>query len=289
MRYRVRHTTAYRYEESVALSHNAARLVPRADGRQRLFSSVTTITPRPAVVNRVNDYYGNVVETFAIEIAHASLEVTTESDVEVLARPAFDASLTPPWESLVAVDADLPFDVAEHRFESPLVPRTSSLRALAEPHFPPGRPVLEGGLALCHAIFTTFAYDPDATTVSTQVLEVLERRRGVCQDFSQVMIGALRSLGLPARYVSGYLETRPPPGTPRLVGADASHAWVQLYCGVELGFVDLDPTNDVVPGERHVTVAYGRDFSDVSPVKGLILGGGKTTVDVAVDVEPLSA
>jgi len=289
MRYRIQHSTAYRYEESVGLSHNSARLVPRSDGRQLLISSTTTIDPRPLVVNRLWDYFGNVVETFAIESSHSALTVMTESVVEVAMRSPFDPALTPAWDQLAAVDADLPFDVAEHRFESPLVPRTNGLRALAEPHFPPGRPVLEGGLALCHAIYTTFAYDPEATTISTPVLEVLEKKRGVCQDFTQVMLGALRSLGLAARYVSGYLETTPPPGTERLVGADASHAWVQLYCGRELGFVDLDPTNDVVPSDRHVTVAYGRDFSDVSPVKGLILGGGKTTVEVAVDVERIDA
>lgn len=289
MKFRVRHVTTYEYEEPVSLSHNSARLVPRADGRQTLVGTKTTIDPVPVATERYSDYFGNVVDAFTLQVPHRGLVITTESEVFVTPRMSMDASRTPAWETVVSGSPTLPVWACEFALESPLVPRAPSLLALVSAEARPGRPVLEVGLALCHAIFTGFVYDPTSTTVSTPVLEVLQQRRGVCQDFSHVMLGALRSLGLPARYVSGYLETLPPPGRPRLVGADASHAWVQLYCGPELGFVDLDPTNDCIPDTRHITVAYGRDFTDVSPVKGMILGGGKTSVRVAVDVERRAA
>lgn len=285
MRYRIRHVTSYRYDEPVALNHNAARLVPRTGGRQTCVFSHIAVTPTPAVQHRFVDYFGNEVFTFSIQHPHVEIEIVTESEIVIEPRGLLDRVASPAWEHLAARDAHVPTEVVELRFESPLVPRAPELAELARPHFTPGRPVLEAALALNTTINKTFAYDPSATTIATPVLDVLTSRRGVCQDFSQVLLGALRSVGLAARYVSGYLETTPPPGRPRLVGADASHAWVQLWCGSELGFVDLDPTNDCIPDERHVTVAYGRDFSDVSPVKGLILGGGKTHVSVAVDVE----
>lgn len=287
MRYRIRHETTYRYDDPVALNHNAARLVPRTSDYQACVSSRVTVTPEPAVRHRFVDYFGNEVLTFSIQHPHDSLVIVTESEVRIERRGPIDAAASPPWESLLGRDG-MPNEVVELQFESPLVPRAPELHALALPHFTPGRPVLEAALALNHEIFATFTYDPEATTIATPVLEVLAHRHGVCQDFSQVLLGALRSVGLSARYVSGYLETTPPPGRERLVGADASHAWVQLYCGAELGFVDLDPTNDCIPDDRHVKVAYGRDFSDVSPVKGLILGGGRTHVHVGVDVERLS-
>jgi transglutaminase-like putative cysteine protease len=161
-----------------------------------------------------------------------------------------------------------------------------ALRRYAAASFPAGRPTLEALLDLTQRIYRDFTYDPRATTVSTPLNQVWRTRRGVCQDFAHFQIGCLRALGLPARYVSGYLVTKPPPGKPRLVGADASHAWVALYCpGV--GWIDADPTNNVLPAEHHITVAYGRDFSDVSPVKGVILGGGHHTLSVAVDVTPV--
>lgn len=285
MKYRVQHITSYRYEEPVALSHNAARLVPRHDTRQMVARSTLVVDPEPAVMHRYSDYYGNIVDAFALQVPHVALTITATTDLEVLPRAPIDASMSPPWEALAARDAFLPIDVAEHRFESLMVPSAAELKELAVPCFTPGRPVLDAALELNRLINRTFAYDPTATTIATPVMEVLAKKRGVCQDFSHVMLGALRSVGVAARYVSGYLETIPPPGQARMVGADASHAWVQVYCGHELGFVDLDPTNDCIPGERHVTVAYGRDFSDVSPVKGMILGGGKTHVKVGVDVE----
>ena len=174
-----------------------------------------------------------------------------------------------------------------HELEIKPVPVGPEFAAYASPEFPPGRPVLEGLLALTHRVFHDFTFDPRATEVSTPVAEVLRNRAGVCQDFAHLMLACLRSLGLPARYVSGYLETAPPPGATRLLGADASHAWISLFCGEAAGWVDADPTNNILPGERHITVAWGRDFSDVSPLRGVTLGAGGQSLAVAVDVIPV--
>ena len=172
-------------------------------------------------------------------------------------------------------------------FASPLIPVDSVFAAYAKPSFPPGRPILEGVKDLNRRIFKDFAFDPTATDFATPVAKVLQQRRGVCQDFAQVMIACFRSLGLPARYVSGYLETLPPPGQPKLVGADASHAWVSVYCGDEVGWTDADPTNNVLPGSRHITLAWGRDFGDVSPLRGITIGAGEQVLQVSVDVLPV--
>jgi transglutaminase-like putative cysteine protease len=174
-------------------------------------------------------------------------------------------------------------DAYQFIFVSPMVAVNADVHAYAQTSFPPGTPILEGGMDLMQRIFTEFAYDKAASTVDTPVEQVLANRRGVCQDFSHLAIACFRSLGLAARYVSGYLETLPPPGKPKMIGADASHAWVSLYVPDE-GWVDLDPTNNIIPGERHVTLAWGRDYSDVAPVKGVVMGGGLHTLSVEVDV-----
>ncbi|MBL9110707.1 MAG: transglutaminase family protein [Myxococcales bacterium] len=285
MRYRVRHITSYAYADSVALSRNVARLVPRELPNQRVTSFSLKVDPQPASLRTFKDAFGNDVHAFTLDVPHKRLSITADSELEVFPSAPLP-SFSPAWETVLQ-ELTPPLDVIELCFESPLIPRHLSLASLGSSCFWSGRPIVEAGLALSHAIHATFTYDPAATTVTTPVLEALERRRGVCQDFAQVLIGALRSLGLPARYVSGYLETMPPPGRERLVGADASHAWVELWCGSTIGWLALDPTNDVVPSDRHVIVAYGRDFSDVSPVKGMILGGGAADVGVSVDVERL--
>ena len=174
----------------------------------------------------------------------------------------------------------------EFTFASPYVPLASELRAYAAPSFPPGRPVLEGARELTTRIFRDFKYQPGATTLATGVLRAFQMRRGVCQDFAHIQIGCLRSLGLPARYVSGYLLTTPPPGKPRQIGCDASHAWLSLYAP-DLGWVDFDPTNNVIPSMQHITVAWGRDYDDICPIRGVFVGGGNHTMTVAVDVQPL--
>lgn len=281
MRYRIAHTTSYRYAEAVAVSHNRAHLAPRDGEGQRVLSFALDIQPRPAAHRSGPDAFGNRVDAFVVQQPHRVLAVASRSEIEVARPAAPDPAATPAWEELAAQAA--PLEVEEHRWESPLIPAAPALRAFALAHARPGQGALAAALALTHAIHRGFAYDPRATAVDTPVLKALELRRGVCQDFAGVLIGALRALGLCARYVSGYLETDPPAGRERLVGADATHAWVQVWCGAA-GWVHLDPTNGCIPGDRHLVTAVGRDFADVSPLRGMVLGGGASTVQVAVDV-----
>lgn len=289
LRYRVRHLTTYRYSEPVAISHNVARLAPRQDDRQRVIRHELTVSPQPAVAHERVDWFGNRVGAFTVQHAHRELAVRAVSEVEVRGT-AGDIAPTP-WEDAAlrlrgAADVSARA-AAEFRFASPLVPLDPELAELAAPAFAPGRPLAEAASDLCRRIHDAFAYDSRATSVTTPLREVLRLRRGVCQDFAQVLVGCLRALGLAARYVSGYLETDPPPGRERLVGADASHAWTECWLphGDDGLWLGLDPTNACPAGNRHIVLAVGRDFSDVSPLKGLITGGGPHTVSVAVDVQ----
>jgi transglutaminase-like putative cysteine protease len=290
MIYRVTHRTTYHYSEPVALCHNVLRLTPRDHAAQVCLSSDLRVHPQPAVQSRSNDYFGNTTSFFTVQDRHEQLTITVTSTARVtpplLPRP--DQTL--PWDQVPALlarsrePADL--DAYQFVFDSSYVAAGPRLAAYAASSFPPGRPLLEGVLDLTRRIYSEFRYDSRATTVTTPLQEVLENRHGVCQDFAHLEIGCLRSLGLAARYVSGYLLTTPPPGQPRLIGADASHAWLSIYCpGV--GWIDLDPTNNQIPSDKHITVAWGRDYDDVSPIKGVILGGGRQSISVAVDVIPL--
>lgn len=281
MQYRITHRTSYRYGEPVALSRNRAHLAPRHGDGQAVAGFHLAVDPLPADHRSGPDAFGNRVDAFVVQEPHTALVITASSTVTVERPPAPDPLASEPWESLAG--RILPLDVEEYRWDSPLITCSADLFAFARESLTPGRPVLDAALALTRAIHRGFAYDQRATTVETPVHKALELRRGVCQDFAGVLIGALRSAGLPARYVSGYLETDPPPGRARLVGADASHAWAQVWCG-NSGWIDLDPTNGCIPGDRHITVAWGRDFSDVSPVRGMVLGGGRSDVAVSVDV-----
>lgn len=286
MRYRLRHLTSYRYSEAVTLSQNLAHLAPRQTPTQRVLTHALEVEPTPGVIRRRLDYFGNPTDAFAIAAVHDRLVVLSRAEVEVDAPAWPEPESTPAWDgAAVQGGGDSP-EAWEFRFDSAQIPCAADLAAYARADFLPGRPVLAAALALNRRIHAEFAYDPAATSVATPVLDALELRRGVCQDFAQVMIGCLRTLGLAARYVSGYLETQPPSGRERLIGADASHAWLQLWCGA--GWIDLDPTNDCLPGERHILVAIGRDFADVSPLKGMVLGGGRAEVAVGVDVERLA-
>jgi transglutaminase-like putative cysteine protease len=237
------------------------------------------------------DSFGNTATYFEIEGKHDELEVIARSLVEVSAARVQNPAATPSWEAVRDACQGEKLtpgsDAGIFRFASPMVPLGPDFAAYARPDFPPGRPVLEGVVALTKRVFTEFRFDPRATNVTTPVAEVFRKRAGVCQDFAHLMLACLRSLGLPARYVSGYLETAPPPGKPRLIGADASHAWISVFCGEAAGWVDTDPTNNILPGERHITVAWGRDFSDVSPLRGVTLGAGGQRLEVAVDVMPV--
>ena len=280
--FRVTHETEYRYESEVSASYGEIHLLPR-DGRgQRTGSTSVLIDPPPHDLRHRLDVYGNRTGFFTVLTAHRSLVVKTISVVEVDDRPEPRPTSTVAWES--GREA-LPWDAVEFTLDSPLVARSPALADLAAPSFAPGRPLVDALGDLCHRIHEGFAYEPGATTVRTTLDEVLERRAGVCQDFAHVFIGCARSLGLAARYVSGYLETDPPPGQTKLQGADQSHAWASIWVP-DAGWVDLDPTNDVFVGDRHIVTAWGRDYADITPLKGVIYtAGSKHHLDVRVDVE----
>lgn len=288
-RYQVTHETVYEYDHDVAVSHHVVRLTPRELPRQRCREHSLRFAPAPARTDARTDYFGNPTGYVTVEGAHRTLKVTARSVVELAPAPPAVRE-TPAWEvvrDLCRGDRLTPaLEAMEFTFDSPLVQRRAAFADYAAASFPKHRPILEAVRDLTARIFREFTFDPKATTVSTPLDQVLRARRGVCQDFAHFEIACLRSLGLPARYVSGYLETLPPPGKPKLVGADASHAWLAFYCP-DHGWIDVDPTNNLLPSERHITVAWGRDFSDVSPIRGVILGGGRQELKVAVDVSPL--
>ena len=291
MRYQLIHKTHYVYEGAVTVSHHLARLAPRFLPGQRCPWHVLEISPEPVGRSVHNDIYGNVTAYFECEGRHTELLVTARSLVEVLPTSRPDPSSTPAWEEIrKAAGANkltLDSEAGAFRFTSPMVPLDEEFANYARPDFTPGRPILEATTAFMGRIFEECEFNPTATDVATPVAEVLQRKAGVCQDFAHLMLACIRSLGLPARYVSGYLETMPPEGQERLVGADASHAWISIYCGEEIGWVDADPTNNILPDERHITVAWGRDFSDVSPLRGVTLGAGGQSLNVEVDVMPM--
>lgn len=286
MKLRVRHTTEYGYGETVPLCHNLVHLQPRDTDRQQCLEHELSITPAPAAIRTGDDFFGNPVAWFSLQEPHRGLSITALSTVELSA----DAQTTPnseAWELAVHCDV-MPADAAarEFAFQSPYIPVSPKLADYARPSFPRGRPLAEAAVDLMRRINREFKFVSGVTTVGTPVLDVLRDRRGVCQDFSHLMIACMRSLGLAARYVSGYLLTRPPPGKPRLVGADASHAWVSLWVPGH-GWLDLDPTNDCLPGPSHVTVGWARDYGDIGPVRGVIVGGHQHSLKVAVDVIPV--
>ncbi len=285
--YRIHHLTRYGYAVPVTVSLNQAHLTPRNGPYQVCLKSRLEIEPVPTVSTIRPDYYDNTVTFFTIEEPHESLSISVSSVVEVSRRPFPPPPNTTPWERvrrLLVLEAS-PGSVAARQFvfESELVPVHPALAEYASRSFPPERPILEAIIDLTERIRAEFVYDPQATTISTPVAEVLAQRRGVCQDFAHLMIGCLRSLGLAARYVSGYVLTRPPPGKERLVGGDATHAWVAVWCP-GFGWIDADPTNAVLPSAEHITLAWGRDYADVSPLRGIVLGGGAQTLAVSVDV-----
>ncbi|TCO82063.1 transglutaminase-like putative cysteine protease [Plasticicumulans lactativorans] len=289
MNYTVTHRTAYRYRGRVALCHNEAMLMPRETAWQFVPECRIEIEPRPALSAERTDFFGNRVLYFAIQDIHQTLTVTVTSQVTVAPRPLTPDLPSPPWEEVVQLIREMPelnaMEARQFTLESTFIRPGDELANYALPSFTPGRPLLEAAFDLTRRIFAEFTYDPHFSTIATPLTQVLEERRGVCQDFAHLAIACLRSLGLAARYVSGYLETLPPPGAERLIGADASHAWLAVFIP-GLGWVDLDPTNDCMPGERHVTLAWGRDYADVAPLKGVMMGGGAHKLDVSVDVAP---
>ncbi len=289
MKYHVTHTTRYRASERVSVCHNAAWLTPRNTSFQRLEQHEVSITPPPSVTDFREDIFGNRVTHFSFNEGYNELRVTASSHVEVSATVRTGPS--PDWEAirdrLLARQNSADLEAMQFVFSSPCSRTSAEAAAYGRISFAAQRPILECIADLTSRIFQDFEYDPRATTVTTPVDEVLHLRRGVCQDFAHVQIATLRSLGLAARYVSGYVRTTPQPGQPRLVGADASHAWLSVYCG-DLGWIDVDPTNDRFVGDEYITVAWGRDYADVVPLKGVYTGGGSHLLDVSVDVVPLS-
>ncbi|MDB5859823.1 MAG: hypothetical protein JWQ76_3512 [Ramlibacter sp.] len=291
----VLHETIYDYVPSVRTAQHMAHLKPAHNDRQQLLDHRLTIDPLPAQQMETVDVYGNTRAFFSLQAMHDSLRVLSESLVSTSVAPSPASSL--PWDEVrerMRYHRAARYDpAAEFGFASPYVPRDPLFTSYAQPSFEAGRPLLDAARDLMRRIHADFEYETTATDVNTPALEALELRKGVCQDLAHVMLGCLRSLGLPARYVSGYLLTEPPPGKPRLVGSDASHAWVSVYLpGADAAagvWADLDPTNKRAPGEDYVTLATGRDFSDVSPMRGVIHGGAKHSLRVAVTVTPAQA
>ncbi|WP_016832224.1 transglutaminase family protein [Herbaspirillum lusitanum] len=295
--YHIVHETNYQYAAPVRLSHQVLRLTPRSLPWQTCTSHFINILPGPTnLINLYTDSFGNALQSFSLDQDHASLDVYAESWVEISSRLL--PTVTPPWEQVAETlsyhaGRSLPDDRLEASrflFESSHVRIKREFARYAAECFTPGLPLLHGVEALMKRIFNEFTFDPEATTVSTPVTDVFVSKRGVCQDYAHFMLSCLRSLGLSARYVSGYLLTQPPPGQPRLIGADASHAWVSVYCPGRDGqpgcWIDADPTNGIFPDISHITLGWGRDFLDISPLRGVLIGGGQQTMQVAVTVMP---
>lgn len=290
MIYDIRHVTTYEYGSSVTFSHCALRLLPLDSPGQKVHGTELVIDPKPAQMSQRLCFFGNRLTSMTIETAHRKLLVKANSTVEIMREDPPMAGMTPAFE-LVREEAygssSLEKDGPAHFiYPSRFVPLHQPATDYARVSFTPHRPVLEGAIELMARIHTDFKYDPKATIVSTPLSEAFEKRHGVCQDFAHIMIGGLRGLGLPAAYISGYIRTIPPPGKKRLEGADAMHAWVAVWCGLEWGWVGLDPTNDLMIGDDHIILAKGRDYADISPVAGIILGSREQDVDVRVDVIP---
>jgi transglutaminase-like putative cysteine protease len=292
MRYNIRHTTHYTYTDAVPVCHNQVHLAPRDTAAQSCREHRLAIDPQPSIRARRRDYFGNDVEFFSIQEAHDGLSVTAMSLVDVASPVLKIGQQTPAWEDVAAaISGSLsPQGLSAYflSLPSPRIRPSAALADYARPSFSARRPIFDAVRDLTARIHGDFTFDAKATTVHTSPEELLELRRGVCQDFAHFSIGCLRSLGLSARYVSGYVATTPPPGIPRLAGADASHAWISAFCG-PLGWVDFDPTNDAVVGDLHVTVGWGRDYGDVCPIQGVFVGGGHHSMKVGVDVIPLPA
>ncbi|MBF0423629.1 MAG: transglutaminase family protein [Magnetococcales bacterium] len=291
MRYLVSHTTRYHYPEPVTLCHNRVQLQPVERDNQRCLKFQLRVTPEPGLVRTFQDFFGNWIHYFEIHKAHSKLEITAESEISRLAHLDPTLPPSPPWEEVRArlQDRDAGLEARSHALfalTSPLVETHPVLEALADQVFTPGRALLEAAMDLTFRIHGAFSYSPGATSVSTPLTQVLHQKAGVCQDFAHVAIGVIRCRGLAARYVSGYLETRPPPGQPRLVGTDASHAWFEMLWPGR-GWYGFDPTNATLALDRHIVLAVGRDYADVPPVKGVVTGGREHRLSVAVDVIPL--
>ena len=305
MHLRVEHHTTYHYQSAVVQAQHLGHLQPRSWLHQQVQSHSLRVLPEPAVIDSVLDSFGNWRVQFSLQTPHDTLHVQATSVIDTLGQPCITLPESPVWTKVREhhrYHAQAPYDpTTEFVFASPYVPISDILADYARQDFDATTPWLQGCLLLMQRIHSEFTYASDSTEVNTPTLQAFEQKQGVCQDFAHIMVGCLRSLGLPARYVSGYLLTQPPPGQPRLIGADASHAWVSVpfvsfeggsaaEAGPKLQWMDFDPTNNRwglgVPGADYITLAVGRDFGDVSPLRGVIQGGGSHTLSVAVTVAP---
>ncbi|MES2647137.1 MAG: transglutaminase family protein [Bacteroidota bacterium] len=292
MNYQVTHTTAYTYKQAVSLCHNIARLIPRDTVNQVCKTVSVIISPQPDVVNEYLDFFGNKVMYFAVQEEHEKLTVTVSS--EITRHPhskELNENSNMPWEKirqLVLLPSKDNFEARQFIAQTTMTAGNGSIEAFARQSFTDGRPVFEATLDLTKRIYAEFEFKPGFSTIATPVDEIIEARKGVCQDFAHLAIACLRSIGLPARYISGYIETLPPPGVVKLTGVDASHAWFAIYIpGV--GWLDFDPTNNQVPDLQHITIGWGRDYADIAPLKGVILSSGKHKLDVSVDVKRVTS
>ena len=288
--YEITHITAYDYAGQVSVSHHQLRLSPRRTAQQRCLEEEIQIEPTPTVTSKHSDYFGNTSHFITVDRPHGRLVVTARSRVALSPAAIPEPTETPSWEAVRTRcrgdRSGAALEAHEFTYASPLVPRGPEYSDYAAASFVKDRPILDAVSDLTRRISVDFAFDPTATTVTTPVAEFFQQRRGVCQDFAQFQIACLRSLGLSARYVSGYLETDPPPGQTKLRGSDASHAWISFYCP-GLGWIQVDPTNNCLPSLRHITIGWGRDYSDVAPVRGVLLGGQRQQLRVSVDVVAL--
>ncbi|MBN9383331.1 MAG: transglutaminase family protein [Chitinophagaceae bacterium] len=271
MNYSIIHKTTYTYFEPVSLCHNVLRLAPRDTTRQVCKSATVKIHPEPDTLREYEDFFGNKVIYFSIEREHGQLTVDVHSEIEKIATVIYQQ------------EEEEAGEISQYTFETPMTACSEEIKAYARVSFRPGRNVLEAATDLMHRIYTDFTFTPGFTMVSTPLSVVMRERKGVCQDFAHLAIACVRSAGLPARYVSGYIETIPPPGVEKLVGVDASHAWFSINIP-RMGWVDLDPTNNVPAGDQHITIGWGRDYSDIAPMKGIVLSSGSHGLSVSVDV-----
>lgn len=291
MIYDIRHVTTYHYASAVSFARCTLRLTPVDGGGQKLLSHRVEIKPKPAERSTRMDFFGIATESVVIDAAHRVLRIDSRARVEVNRAAVEQDAASPAWETVreqaFAMEVSAAPSPVNFIFASPLAPLQQQVTDYARTSFPAGGAIFVCAADLMRRIYADFKYQSGATTIATPLETVLKERRGVCQDFAHLMIAGLRGLGLPAAYVSGYLRTLPPPGQKRLEGADATHAWASVWCGPSLGWIGFDPTNNILIGNDHIVLATGRDFSDVSPVDGVIVGSRKQRLNVAVDVVPV--
>jgi len=291
-RYQIRHITRYKYAERVTRCYNLAHVVPRDTDRQRCIKTTVSVSPTPTRAQKRTNYFDNIAYHFEIQKSHTELEITADSEVQVEERNHVNnLDLGATYSDVLAFLRDTltpeTIDARQYLLGSTMIEISADLAEYARPSFAPDRSLKSCVSDLTARIFNEFAYDPNSTTVATPLADVLAQKRGVCQDFAHFQIGCLRAMGIPARYVSGYIETLPKPGEKKLVGSDATHAWVSCFCPEE-GWLEFDPTNNTQANSQHIVTAFGRDYFDVTPVRGVIFGGGRLPIlEVSVDVARL--